>query len=50
MWTDFAKALLAILAFVGFPFLVISVAAGTLVLMDRFTYVLRHHAHRHHSS
>ena len=47
MWTELVEALLAVLAFVGFPFLVITVAAGVLVLMDRFAYLLRHHGHPH---
>jgi hypothetical protein len=40
MWEELGKALLAVLAFVCFPFAVIAAAAGMLALYDRA-------AHRH---
>ena len=43
MQTDLIQAFLAVLAFLGFPFLVIAAAAGILVLWDRLTHLhLRH--------
>ena len=47
MWTKLVDAFLAVLAFVSFPFLVITAVAGLLGLMDRFAYLLRHHGHPH---
>lgn len=35
MATEYLKAVLALVAFVCFPFLVIAAAAGALVVMDR---------------
>lgn len=42
MWTDYITAILAVLSFVCFPFLVIAAAAGVIVLFDRLLHVQRH--------
>ena len=47
MWTDMAEAVLAVLAFVSFPFLVISTAAAVLMLLDRISHIHNHHHHHH---
>lgn len=47
MWLDLVKALLAVLAFVLFPFLVIAATAGALALEEHFRWSLTHHRHQH---
>lgn len=47
MLLDVVRALLAILAFVLFPFLVIAAAAGVLALEEHFRWFLTHHRHQH---
>ncbi|HYM10462.1 MAG TPA: hypothetical protein VEU62_07010 [Bryobacterales bacterium] len=46
MWLDLVKALLAVLAFVLSPFLVIAAAAGALALEENFRWFLTHR-HQH---
>ena len=46
MFTEMVETVLAVLAFVLFPFAVISAAAGVLVLLDRLSE-MRHHHHGH---
>ena len=47
MWTDLVEAVLAVLAFVSFPFLVISTAAAVLMLLDRIAHIHNHNHHHH---
>ena len=39
MWTELMDMIVAVLAFISFPFLVIAAAAGLLVLLDRKSVV-----------
>ena len=47
MLTNLIEGMLAFLAFIAFPFLLISAAAMVLVLLDHFAYLVRHHEHHH---
>ena len=47
MLTNLTGGILAFLAFIAFPFLLISAAAMVLVLLDHFAYLFRHHDHNH---
>lgn len=42
MWTDYLRAILAVLSFVCFPFLLIAAAAGMMLLFDRLLRMHRH--------
>ena len=45
MWTELMDMIVALVAFIGFPFLVIGAAAGLLVLFD---HLVHHNHHGHH--
>jgi hypothetical protein len=45
MWTEWMDMIVALVAFIGFPFLVIGAAAGLLVL---FNHVFHPNHHGHH--
>lgn len=45
MSTKLVETLMAVLAFVAFPFTVIAAVTGGLMVLDRLTH---HHHHRHH--
>lgn len=47
MFSNLMAGIVAFLAFIAFPFLLISAAAMVLVLLDHFAYLFRHHDHNH---
>ena len=49
MLTNLVEGIIAFLAFIALPFLLISAAAMVLVLLDHFAYLFRHHNHNHGS-
>ena len=50
MWVEVMEMVVALVAFVGFPFVVIGVGAGLLVLFDHVLHFTNHNHDGHHAA